>query len=143
AELGIEPVTRWTALLRRDDLDALAVAQRVVERHHLAVDAGAPAAMSKARVNGVGEIDRRRTLRQIDDLALRRQHVDRVGEQAAAERREPFARTGDRVLPVENLAQPRDLVVKARIAALDRTFLVAPVRGDAVLGMPVHLARAD
>ena len=77
AELGIEPVARRPALLGRDDLDLLAVLQRVVERHHRAVDARAAAAMAEVGVHRVGEIDRRRAARQVDDLALRRQHVDR------------------------------------------------------------------
>ncbi len=117
AELRIEPVARRPALLRRDDLDALAVLQRVVERHHRAVDARAAAAVAEARVHGVREIDRRRTHRQVDDLALRRQHVDGVGEEAALERGEPLGRVGDRVLPVEHLPQPRDAVLERGIAA--------------------------
>ena len=145
AEIGIEPVARRTALLRRDDLHLLTVLQHVVERHHLAVDARAAAAVPEARVHRVREVDRGRALRQVDDLALRCQHVDRVGEEAALERCEPFARVRDGVLPREDLPQPRDLVVEAAIAALrpGAAFLVAPVRRDAVLRMPVHLAGAD
>ena len=141
----VEPVARRPALLRRDDFHALAVLERVMERHHRAVDARAAAPMTEARVHGVGEIDRRRAHRQIDDLALRRQHVDRVGEKAALERREPLGGIDDRILPVEHLAQPCDAILERGIAphALRRALLVAPVRGDAVLGMLVHLARAD
>ena len=116
-----------------------------MQRHHRAVDARAAAPVAEARVHGVREIDRRRAHRQIDDLALRRQHVDGVGEEAALERGEPLGRVGDRVLPVEHLPQPRDAVLERGVAAraLLRAFLVAPVRGDAVFGMLVHLARAD
>jgi hypothetical protein len=68
---------------------------------------------AKVRVHRVREIDRRRAHRQIDDLALRREHVDRVGEEAAPERREPLGRVGDRILPVEHLPQPGDAVLEA------------------------------
>ena len=115
AQLRVEPVARRPALLRRDDLDPLPVRQLIVERHHLAVDLGAAAAMAEPGVNGVREVDRRRAARQVDHLALRRQHVDRIGEQAFLERREPLARVRDRVLPVEHLAQPRDLLVERRV----------------------------
>ena len=43
-----------------DDLDALAVRERRVERHHLAVDLGAAAAVAEVGVHRVGEVDRRR-----------------------------------------------------------------------------------
>ena len=93
----------------------------------------------------VREIDRRRAHRQIDDLALRREDVDGVGEEAAPERGEPLGRVGDRIFPVEHLPQPRDAVLECGIAAraLLRALLVPPMRGDAVFGMLVHLARAD
>src|SRR3712207_7026865 len=45
------------------------------------------------------------------------------------------------VLPLEHLAQPRDLVVGRAIVA--RVLLVAPVRGDPELRVLVHLVRAD
>ena len=92
----------------------------------------------------VREIDRRRAARQIDHAALRREHVDRLGEQARLELLQPFAGIGDRVLPVEDLPQPRDLFLVPGIApAGAAAFLVAPVRGDAVFGMAVHFVRAD
>ena len=101
--------------------------------------------MAEVRVHGVREIDRRGAARQVDDLALRREHVDGVGEEALLERGEPLARIGDGVLPVEHLPQPRDLLVERGIGALRlaAAFLVAPVRGDTVLGMLVHLEGAD
>ena len=145
AELRIQPVQRRPALLHREDVDALPVAQPMVQRNHLPVHARAAAAMAEIRVHRVREIDRRGTARQVDDLALRREHVDRVGEQALLEAGQPFAGVGDRVLPVEDLPQPRDLLVEAGIAPglAAAAFLVAPVRGHAVLGMLVHVAGAD
>ena len=69
AKIRIQPVARRTPLLRRDDVDLLAVLEHVVERHHLAVDAGAPAAVPEPGVDVIGEVDRRGAARQIDDLA--------------------------------------------------------------------------
>src|SRR4029079_13253210 len=63
AEVGIQPVARRTALLGGDDLDLLTIAQRMVERNHLAVDARPATAVTEARVNGVREVDRRRAAR--------------------------------------------------------------------------------
>ena len=46
------------------------------------------------------------------------------------------------VLPVDHLAQPRQLLVE-RVAALAAFLLVAPVRGHAVLALAVHVLGAD
>ena len=71
---------------------------------------GAPAAVAEIGMHAVGEIDRRRTGRQIDDLALRRDDID-----GFVERRllfvvlDPVRTVGDFVLPGQQLAQPGDL----------------------------------
>ena len=70
--------------------------------------------MTELGVHVVGEIDRRRALRQVDHAALRRQHVDRVVEEPGPELLGQLARVADLVLPFEDLAQPRDLLVVAR-----------------------------
>ena len=144
-QLGIDPVARGPADLRGNDLDPLAVLERGVERDHRAIDARAATAVAEARVHGVREIHGRGAPRQVDDFALGRQHVDRVGEEARAKRGQPFRRSGDVVLPVEHLPQPCNPVLEGRIAAhaLVPAFLVPPMRGDAVLGMLVHLDGAD
>ena len=95
AELRIQPVARRRALLHRDHLDPLAVLQRRVQRHHRAVDLRAAAAMAQTGVNLVGEVHRRRSPGQVDDLALRREHINRVFEQAGLELLQPFAGAGD------------------------------------------------
>src|SRR5258705_220069 len=46
----------------------------------------------------------------------------------------------DLVLPFKKAAQPRQLLIEARILA---AFLVGPVGGDAELGHAVHLVRPD
>ena len=71
AQLRRQPVARRPALLGRSDLDALRVLQLVVERHHLAVDLGAAAAVAQVRVHVVGEVDRRGARGQVHDAPLR------------------------------------------------------------------------
>ena len=73
-------------------------------------------------------------------LALRREHVDLVVEQVGAEGLDELARIGLVGLPVHHLLHPlRPFLVGLALAAA----LVDPVRGDAELGLAVHLARAD
>src|SRR5690606_14379343 len=45
AERRHEPVTAWVRLFTDDDLDLISVLQRLVERHHAAVDLRSAAAM--------------------------------------------------------------------------------------------------
>ena len=137
----IEPVSRRPAFLGRDDLDGLPAGQRGVERQQMAIDLGAAAAMPQIAVQPVGEIDRCRTARQIDDPTLRGQHIQGVVERGALELLDPVRRIGDLVAPAQEIAQQRDLLVV--VAAVTAAFLVAPVRGDAVFGMLVHRMGAD
>ena len=65
--------------LGADDGDRLAVAELGPERHPLAVDLGADAAVADAGVDGVGEVDRRGAARELHHLALRGEAEDLVG----------------------------------------------------------------
>ena len=116
----------------------------------------------------IGEIHRRGAGRQLDHTRLRRHHVDAfvalgrfgggLARLARAARRRPgrFQRGRnhrgliaglDLAVPGQQLAHPRQLPVvlagRGDLPALGAGFLVAPVRGHAVLGELVHLARAD
>ena len=64
-----------------DHLDHIAAAQLGAQRHRLAVDLGRDAVVAHIGVDRVGEVDRRGTARQRQDLRLRREHIDRVGKQ--------------------------------------------------------------
>ena len=88
----------------------------------------------------VGEIERRAADRHIDDLALGRQHVDAVLEQIDAHAVEEIV-GGVLLFGCEQRAQLVDLALVRLIAAA--AFLVAPMRGDAALGIGVHLVGAD
>ena len=58
----LEPVAARVLGGRGDDLDDVALLQRVAQRHELAVDLGADAVVADVGVDGVGEVDRGRAL---------------------------------------------------------------------------------
>ncbi len=155
-QLGIEPVHRRAALADGDDLHRLPVAQRGLQRHHLAVDARAAAAVADVGVQRVGEVHGRAAGRQLDDAGLGCEHVDAIFKGRRIGRgggRLALGLGHEFALPREQLAQHglarlRHLVLErtrgadARVA-LGAGLLVGPVRGHAVLGVLMHLARAD
>ena len=98
--------------------------------------------MADVGVDLVGEVQRRRAGRERLDLALRREDEDLVLDQLDAQRVRELRRVLDVLLPVEQALEPLELVVgRLDDAVCARALLVAPVRGDAVLGRVVHLAR--
>src|SRR4029453_14325584 len=57
-------------------------------------------------MNPVGEVDRRRGARQRDDLALRREHIDLVGEQIDLDVLEELARVAGVALDLQQRLPP-------------------------------------
>ena len=81
-----EPVARRAALaLGGEDLDDVARLQLVVQRHDLAVDPRADAAVADVGVDLVGEVQRRGAGGERLDLALGREDEDLVLDQLAAQ----------------------------------------------------------
>ena len=125
----------------------VAVFELALQRHQPAVDPRADAAVPDLGVHRVGEVHRRRPRRQRDHVALRREHEDLLHRKVVAQRLQELAGVRGLPLPVEQLTHPGHVVDLGRgvrmrgVAALG--FLVAPVRGDAVLGGAVHVAGAD
>ena len=97
--------------------------------------------MAQIGVHVVREVERRGASLQLDHFAARRQRVDAVLEHFRADAFEEIAVAFVALAGLEQLAQPDDLLLVGRVGA--SAFLVAPVRGDAQLGVLVHLARAD
>ena len=93
-------------------------------------------------MDAVGEVDRRRGARQRDDLALRREHVDLVGEQIDLDVLEELARVAGVALDLQQRLQPL-VGARLQLRKVGIVVLVEPVGGDAGLGNMVHLARAD
>src|SRR6266496_857106 len=145
AERGIEPVTARASGFGGNDLDRFRILQRIIERDDGPVHLGAAAAVADVGVQRVREVHGRRPLRQVDDLALRREHVDGVAEHGVPGLLDPVRGVDDLVAPREHLPQPGDFVVEgiAFAGCALGPFLVTPVRRHAQLRVAVHLAGAD
>jgi hypothetical protein len=103
---------------------------------------GAGAGVADVGVNAISEIDRRRILRQIDNVAARSEGENLVGRKVELERIEKaFGVVFGVALQFENEAQPAQLVAEVLVGRV--FFLVAPVRRNAELGFAVHFARAN
>ena len=136
-----QPVLAGLVAGLRHDLDDVAVAQRVAQRHDAAVHLGADAGVAHVGVDGVGEIDGGGVARQHDHLAARREGVDLFRVQVHLQGGHELAGVLHVALPFHQVAQPGDALIVGRrpLAAL----LVLPVRRDAFLGDAVHLLGAD
>src|SRR5215210_5229402 len=95
------------------DLDDVAVAKSGAERHHLAVDAGADALVADVGVDRVGEVDGCRVARERLDLAARGEDVDLLRIQLDLEVLEKLLRIVHLLLPLEQLAQPYEVLLVA------------------------------
>ena len=96
--------------------------------------------MAQLRMDAVGEVDGRRSSRHVLDFPFWREDEDLILEDIF-DRVDEVLSMGEIPLPFDKLAQPREPLLEAFV--LVAAFLVAPVRGHAVLGQPVHLVRAD
>ncbi|MNQ91013.1 hypothetical protein D3C85_1063770 [compost metagenome] len=77
-QVRVQPVTARGAVLAGDDLDLFTGLQAVVERHDAPVDLGAAAIVADFGVDAVGEVQRRRALRQVDGVTVRGEDVHPV-----------------------------------------------------------------
>src|SRR5712692_1853389 len=100
---GIEPVAARASGFGGDDLDRFRVLQPIIERDDGSVHLGAAAAVADVGVQRVREIHGRRPLRQVDDLALGREHVDRVVEHGVLGLLDPVRGVDDLVAPRKHL----------------------------------------
>ena len=134
----LQPVAARTSTLDvgGEDLDRITRLESGVERYETAVDLGANAAMPDVGVNRVGEVDRRRSDRQLDDLALRREDEDLVLIEIELQVRHELRRVGCLLLPLDDAVQPREVATR-------RILLVVPVGRHAMLGAGVHLPGAQ
>src|SRR5213075_166455 len=88
-----------------------------------------------------GKVDRRRTLRQLDDVAGRREDEDLVLVEIELEEFQELVGRLRVHLELDHLPEP--LQVAIEIVAARVGVLVAPVSRDAEVRRAVHLARAD
>ena len=92
-------------------------------------------------MDGVGEVNDSRPLRQHHDAPLRREHVNLVGEQIDLDVLEELLRIAGVALHLQQVLQPI-IGQRLRRAAL-AGGLVEPVGGDTGLGDPLHVVGAD
>ena len=95
-------------------------------------------------MDAVGEVNRDGALRQVDNIALRREDEDFVREDIDLQSLEVLLRVAELLLQVDHLAQPAHLLVDGarRLRALAR-LLILPVCRNAELRYLVHRKRAD
>ena len=93
--------------------------------------------MADLGVDAVGEVDDRRALRKIEHVALGGEDEDLFGEEVILDGGEELLRILDVLLPLDQAAQPGEALGLAQTRR--SAFLVAPVRGDAFFGHPMHL----
>ena len=137
-----QPVARRAVLgLRRHDLDDVAVAQPVVERHEAVVHLRPDRPVADVGVDPVGEVERRGARRQVLDVALGGEDEDLVLEDVELDPLDELLGVGDLALPVHQLAQPGELGVV--VALGPRALLVAPVGRDPDLAHGVHRVGPD
>src|SRR5882672_764299 len=137
----VDPVRVRARAARRDDLDRLAVVQGGLERHEPAVDLRRDAAVADVGVHGIREVDGGRAPRQPHDRALRREHVDLVGEEVGLDGLQELLGVR-RALHLHEASKP---FARALFGAVGMLVdgLVLPVRGEAALRNLVHLLGAD
>src|SRR5581483_11890272 len=136
-----EPIP--TRLRRRacENLHGFGVLQRAAQRRDLAVDLGALTMQSDFCMDGEREIQRRRALRQLNDVARRREDEDLVLIQVELEEFQKLVRRLRIELQLQHLPEPRQ--VPLNIARRDSAVLIEPVRRDSKLGRAMHIARAN
>ena len=137
----IQPVAARFPRLRRDDGHDVPIGERRIQRHNFIIHLRADAVIPDLRVHAVREIDRPRALRQIDDITLRREDIDLVGEDVQLHRVHKFLRIR-RVLPFQKPPEPGNFRVEILAARL-LPFFVTPMRRDAVFRNMMHFPRAD
>ena len=126
---------------RRHDLDLVAVLQHMLQRHQPAVDLGADAGVAHLAVHGIGEIDRRRAARQLDQLPLRREAEHLVLVEFQLGVLHELVGAGGILQDFQQILHPAETRQVLRVGRV--ALLVQPVRGDAVFGDVVHRLGAD
>ena len=97
--------------------------------------------MTHLRVDAVGEVDRRTALGKRDHVALRREDEHLGRGQVIAERIQELVRVLGFPLPLQELAQPAEII--RSLLAAHVALLVPPVSGDSELRGPVHVPGPD
>ncbi len=132
-----EPARVGLRVRRGEDLYHIAIFEPGAQGHLFAVDFGPDGAVAHVGVDGVGKIHHRGPVRQREDAALGREHIDRIREQVDFDVVPELGCVLADLLDVKQRLQP------ARVGfLLHRTIggagLVEPVRGHARFGHHIH-----
>src|SRR5689334_11345517 len=92
-------------------------------------------------VDGEGEVDRRRSLGELNDVTGRREDEDLVLIEIELEELEKLVRRFRVHLELDHLPEPGQVTIQL-VGALG-VLLVAPMRRNAVIRRAMHFARAD
>src|SRR5437870_11641978 len=92
------------------DFDNVAAVQLVTQRHHASVYVGSHTGVPNVRVDSVSKIDRGGVARQDHHFAFRGEGVDLFRIKIDLQSRQELVGIGDVTLPVNYLAQPRQVV---------------------------------
>src|SRR5688572_26794991 len=124
-----------------DDLDCIRVLELPRQRGLPTIDPRTARMQANLRMHGEREVDRRRTLRQLDDVARRSEHEDLVLIEIELQKLQELVGSFRIELQLEHLPEPVKRAVE--LVGVLRVLLESPVSSDAVLRGTVHLASAD
>ena len=131
-----EPVGLGRLVLLRENLDDVAVMERLLDRHGAAVDLAARTAASQIGVDVEGEVEYRGPFGELAQVAVGREDEDFARRRP---RIEPLRQRMGRVL--HQLAQAAEPHLARERPLIDP--LVTPVRRDAAFGHGIHPLGAD
>src|SRR5574341_1959412 len=142
AQIGVEPVAAWPAALGGQNLHPVADLKPIIQRDELPVHLGAPAAVAEVGVDVIGEVNGRGACREVDNIAARGEDIDAILEYFGPHDIHELARIVNGAAHFHQIAEMLHTALEGFIALAAR-LLVAPMRGDTVFGMLVHLLGAN
>ena len=98
--------------------------------------------MTDIGVNGIGKVNRRRTLRQGEDFAFGRQDIDFVGEQIDFDVLKEFDGVRAAGLQIKDVFEPLVGMEDGLIRSIFTGF-VNPMAGNTSLSHSIHFTRTD
>lgn len=151
----VQPVSAgFFLVLFCENLNNLAVHDMLVEGNDLAISLGAGCGIANLAVDSICEVDRRRILGELDDIAFRREGKNVILEEIDLESLEKFFIVpADLFLPFLELPHPLESVrffgddiflpTEETLPAALVAFGVDPVSGDAELSLGMHFLSPD
>ena len=136
----IQPVgARTVACLIGYDGDNISILELVFERDNLSVDLCSYAVMPDLRVDMIGEINRIRSLRQINNVTARCKDKNLIGEHIQLKGFKELLRIVIFLLQTDHLTEPRHfLIILIRHADASPSLFILPMRRHAEFRNPMH-----